>query len=345
MSDQVNAIRAVFSGRHLQVFTSGAEWMVTGQPLAPTSIQLHRQTRIGSIVGRTIPPRDVDGATLFVPRTGAGLREFLFADVEQAYQAADLAMLAEHLVVDPIDQDFATKSRVFHMVLASGAMAALTLYRAETVTAWAGMETDGSFLSVSVAGDAVYCLISRASGVFLEQFDATLGTDAALAGTDGVGKTTWTGLDHLEGETVSIVADGAVHANAVVVGGAVTLGNVAKTVEIGLPFTHVIEPLPPAVAGTGGGTQGGMVRAVSMTFRLKDTAALMLDTGHGPRPVSFRRFGTNVLDGAPPLFSGDKTVRALGWKRSGVAPLWRIEQSTPLPFTLLSVSTEMKIGT
>jgi hypothetical protein len=35
MSDQVNAIRAVFSGRHLQVFTSGAEWMVSGDPLTP----------------------------------------------------------------------------------------------------------------------------------------------------------------------------------------------------------------------------------------------------------------------------------------------------------------------
>ena len=35
LSDQVNAIRAVFPGRHLQVFTSGGEWMVTGAPLTP----------------------------------------------------------------------------------------------------------------------------------------------------------------------------------------------------------------------------------------------------------------------------------------------------------------------
>ena len=39
LSDQVNAVRAVFSGRHLQVFTSGAEWMVTGDPLTPANIQ------------------------------------------------------------------------------------------------------------------------------------------------------------------------------------------------------------------------------------------------------------------------------------------------------------------
>ena len=66
LSDQVNAIRGVFSGRHLQVFTSGAEWMVTGDPLTPTSVQARRQTRIGSVVDRYVPPKNVDGATLFV---------------------------------------------------------------------------------------------------------------------------------------------------------------------------------------------------------------------------------------------------------------------------------------
>jgi hypothetical protein len=53
----------------LQVFTSGAEWMVTGDQLTPASIQLTRQTRIGSPVDRMIPPVDVDGSTVFVARS------------------------------------------------------------------------------------------------------------------------------------------------------------------------------------------------------------------------------------------------------------------------------------
>ncbi|MFP4313324.1 MAG: hypothetical protein ACLFR0_03260, partial [Alphaproteobacteria bacterium] len=68
LSDQVNAIRGIFSGRHLQVFTSGAEWMVTGDPLTPASVQIRRQTRIGSIIDKHIPPIIVDGATLFIAR-------------------------------------------------------------------------------------------------------------------------------------------------------------------------------------------------------------------------------------------------------------------------------------
>ncbi|MCZ8146956.1 MAG: hypothetical protein O9325_03755, partial [Roseomonas sp.] len=81
MSDQVNAIRGVFSGRHLQVFTSGAEWMVTGDPLTPASIQLTRQTRIGSPVDRMIPPVDVDGSTVFVARSGRAVHEFAYTDI------------------------------------------------------------------------------------------------------------------------------------------------------------------------------------------------------------------------------------------------------------------------
>ena len=136
LSDQVNAIRAVFSGRHLQVFTSGAEWMVTGTPLTPGNIQMNRQTQIGSPTDRTMPPKNVDGATLFVPRAGYELREFLFADMEQAYQSADLGMLAQHLLGITRDQDFDKSLRLFNMLLDSGKVATVTIYRAEQVTAW-----------------------------------------------------------------------------------------------------------------------------------------------------------------------------------------------------------------
>ena len=63
----------------------------------------------------------------------------------------------------------------------------------------------------------------------------------------------------------------------------------------------------------------------------------------GPQPVSFRRLGTALLDAAPPAFSGDLRLRAIGWRRDALAPLWRIADDTPLPMTLLSVTTETRI--
>ncbi len=342
LSDQVNAVRAVFSGRHLQVFTSGAEWMVTGDPLTPGNIQLLRQTQIGSPVDRTVPPRNVDGATLFVPRDNAALHEFLFADVEQAYQSTDLALLAHHMLERARDQDFDISARLFHMVMDNGKLATVTIYRAEQVTAWTLQETQGTFRSVVVAGTGVYVLVQRTGGYYIEQFDDTLNVDSGLTGTASTAKTIWSGLDHLQGDTVKVNADGAPVADLVVASGTVNLIEAANSVEIGLAFTHVIEPLPPVTDG--GGKPGGPVRAIAITFRLQDTKSLRLDTGGGFQDIPFKRFGSALLDQPPVSFTGDRKVRALGWKRSGDQPLWRIEQDTPLDFTLLSVASEISLN-
>ncbi|MBL6945708.1 MAG: hypothetical protein ISR47_03625 [Rhodospirillales bacterium] len=338
LSDQVNAVRAVFSGRHLQVFTSGAEWMVTGAPLTPGNLELNRQTRIGSPVDRTIPPRDVDGATHFVSRSGTELREFLFADVEQAYQADDLAMLARHLMISPRDQDFDKAKRLLHVVMGDGSLGTVTIYRAENVTAWTMQETQGYFRSVAVVGEDTYVLVERDGSFFIEVFDDSLNVDSGLTGTDASPQDEWSGLDHIEGKTVKILADGAVRGDAVVSSGQVVLDPPAAEIQMGLGFSHVVEPLPPASPELGGASQGGKVRLIEATFRLHETSALRLDTGHGFTEIPFKRFGGSALDSAPPVFTGDKTVRAYGWKHRGTDPLWRIEHDAPLPFTLLAIA-------
>ncbi|MBC7908325.1 MAG: hypothetical protein H7Y60_16480 [Rhodospirillaceae bacterium] len=344
LSDQVNAIRAVFSGRHLQVFTSGAEWMVSGDPLTPAKIQLVRQTRIGSPVDRVVPPRDVDGATLYVSRNGKDLREFLFADVEQAYQSTDLAMLAKHLMVAPVDLDYDSGRRLFHVVMGDGTLGTVTVYRAEKVTAWTLHNTLGAFKALAVVEDDVYVLVERNGHTHIERFDETLSLDAALEGDSPTAKTVWSGLDHLEGVRVRILADGGALEDATVSNGAVTLWEEASHVQIGLPYTHEIEPLPPVVQTATGSAPGTIVRLVKAHFRLLDTKALHIDTGRGLTPIPFRRFGRQAFDAAPPPFSGDVQIRAIGWKRDAFQPLWRVRQDVPLPCTILAVATEMKIA-
>lgn len=338
LSDQVNAIRGIFSGRHLQVFTSGAEWMVTGDPLTPASVQLSRQTRIGSVTERSVPPVNVDGATLFVARSRKEIQEFLYTDVEQAYRSTDLALLSRHIIDGPAEQDYDPGRRLLFLVREDGKFAALTVFRAEQVAAWTLHETDGSVLSVTVAGEDVFFLVERAGTYLIEQLDETLNLDAALTGEAGTPTASWSGLDHLEGRSVSVVADGIVQANKTVSGGAVTLDAAASIVEIGLPYTHVVEPLPPADTG------GLSVRMIEAVFRLEETAALRLDVGQGVKDVPLRRFGEPILDAPIPLTSGDIRVRALGWNRDGTLPLWRIEQNLPLPFTLLSVTMDLEIN-
>ena len=341
LSDQVNAIRAVFSGRHLQVFTSGAEWMVTGDPLTPSSIQLHRQTRIGSPVDRMVPPVDVDGATIFVARSGRAVHEFAYTDVADTYQSNDLGLIARHLIERPVAMAYDQPRRLLHIAMANGRLATLTLYRAEQVTAWCAQETSGAVRALAEVDGTVYAAVERFGTHRLERFDEALGLDAALSGEEPVLRSVWGGLDHLEGRRVGVLADGAPQGDQTVLGASVTLDEPARAVQIGLRFTHVIEPLPVEL-GSALGARAAPLRLVSVTFRVLETVALSVDLGRGAFPVPFRRLDTALLDAPPPRFSGDVSLRGLGWRRDALLPLWRIADDAPLPVTLLSVTTETR---
>jgi hypothetical protein len=343
LSDQVNAIRGLFSGQHLQIFTSGAEWMVTGDPLTPANIQVNRQTRVGSPVDRLVPPVDVDGSTIFISRGGQGVYEFAYTQVQQAYQANDLAILGRHLIKSPRAMAYDQRARLLHLVMDDGALATLTLYRAEQVTAWTRQETSGAFRAIVEVEGTLWCVVERSGGIFLERFEASLMQDAGLTGTSISPKSTWSGLAHLNGRQVTVMADGAVRPNVVVAGGAVTLTAPATQVAIGLPFTHEIEPLPADII-TPNGSATGPSRLVAVTFRLLDTAAMNVDLGQGPQPITLRRFNIDHFDAPPTPFTGDATLRGLGWRRNRIAPLWRITGDAPLPLSLLSVTTEIRMN-
>ncbi len=341
LSDQVNAIRGVFSGRHLQVFTTGGEWMVSGEPLTPSSIQLNRQTRIGSSATRMIQPVDVDGSTIFAARSGGAIHEFAYTDVQQAYQSNDLGLVAAHLIRNPVAMAYDQAQRLLHVVMEDGGLATLTLFRAEQVTAWTRQETAGAFAGLAELDGRVYVTVLRQGSTRLERFEPGFGLDAALEGSNAAAQDRWTGLNHLEGATVGVLADGAPRQDAVVSQGAVTLDPPALTTQIGLSYAHEIEPLPPEL-NTAIGARAAPLRLVSVSFRLLETAALEVDLGRGPSPVPFRRLDTPLLDAPPPRFSGDVRLAALGWRRDAMRPLWRITGQAPLPLTLLSATTDMR---
>ena len=343
LSDQVNAIRGVFSGRHLQVFTSGAEWMVTGTPLTPSTVQLNRQTRVGSVIGRYVPPVTVDGATIFVAENGQEIREFLYTDIEQAYTAVDLALASRHIPTNIIDQDYDQYRRLIFVVRADGKLATMTLYRAERVRAWTLHETQGHVHSVSVVGEHTYLLVERDGNFYIERFDAEIHLDSVLTGEATVPRTTWSGLDHLEGKEVTVIADGIVLDNPLIVSaGAITLDDAASDVQVGLPYTHILEPLPLAFNESSAGRKTRLIEGI---FRVHETQSLRLDVGRGLKDVPLKQFDEDqILNAPPPIVSTDIKVRGLGWLKDGTKSYWKIEQDVPYQFTLLSVAVELKIN-
>ncbi len=350
LSDQVNPIRAVASGRHLQVFTTGAEWAVTGEPLTPTAIRLDRQTRIGSPADRQVPLRDIAGATVFCARAG-DLREFAWTDLERSYSAADLGLVSGHLIDTPTDLDWDPMRRVLLAVMADGRVGACAVERAEQVAAWSLIETAGRVESLAVVagpkGADIHWLVERDGRHMLEVWDDAVALDCALTGDAATPTARWSGLEHLAGRRVGIVADGAVLPDQTVEGGKLRLPRPAVRLAAGLRFEHRVEPLPAnllAPEGQGQG-RGRRARPLSVTFRTIDCADLTADLGRGPVAVPLRRVAAGALaeDTAPPG-TADRTLTTLGWPADPTRPLWCVRDDRPLPFTLLSATLTLKVN-
>jgi hypothetical protein len=106
----------------------------------------------------------------------------------------------------------------------------------------------------------------------------------------------------------------------------------------------MIEPLPAVLAPGRTVGQAPAYRPVRITLRLFETQSLRIDTGDGLREIALHTVGEGPEDRDPSPFTGDLSLRALGWRRGTEQPPWRIEQATPLPCALLSATTEVKVN-
>ena len=344
LSDQSNKICALFAGRHLQIFTTSAEWMVSGDPLTPSAIQLKRQTQVGSSDTRFIPPIGIDGATIFAAKNGHEIREFLFSDLEGMYQATDLSLLSSHLIQNPTDMAYDKNERQAYIVMNTGKVATLTSFRSEDLQSWTEQTTDGNFLAVGVLGNTAYFIVKRGNAYQLECFDENCHTDSALQINAGSATTTVSNLNILNNKTVAIVADDIVLSKQTVQNNTIHLVHAAQQFEIGLPFSHIVIPLPPAASSISGAAPVAASRLVRAVFRVIGTRSLEIDTGTGIHQELVPNLANYILDSANETKTQDIVIHCLEWKRSPTAPLWEIKGDTPLPFKLVSVTSDIKLG-
>lgn len=344
MADGLNAICALYSGRHLQVFTTSSEWMVSGNPLTPTNIQLNRQTQVGSNYDKYIPPLGVDGATIFAAANGHEIREFLFSDIEQAYQATDLSLLSSHLINYPIDGAYDKHNRQTYIVMRNGHIGVLCSFRSEDIQSWTELITNGDFISVCTVGTKTYVIVCRNGIHYLEQFDENLNTDCGIIQQSDTSTNLLSVPNHLIGSTIKIMADGIVLSDNTPQSSILSLPTPAQTIEIGLGYTHIISPLPPSIGANNAIAPVSAYRLVKACFRVIDTNTLEIDTGTGVQqemPYALNRY---MLNSSVQKQTADIVIRALGWNRNPTIPPWRIIGDLPKPFKILSVTQDLKIG-
>lgn len=142
------------------------------------------------------------------------------------------------------------------------------------------------------------------------------------------------GLWHLEGETVSILADGAVLPQEVVVNGTVTIDNAASTANIGLPYTCDFETLPLSSEQIMAAAQGMMKNLNAVWLRLNNSSGVF--AGPAFNKLTEMKQRTTEPYGSPPRLVSDvyKVVLTPNWNYNGTLC---IRQANPLPLTVLSL--------
>lgn len=162
-------------------------------------------------------------------------------------------------------------------------------------------------------------------------------TSAIAAGAWRMTVTSVSGLDHLEGETVQALVDGATHPDKVVSAGAIALeGAGGATVHVGLGYASKVKTMPLEGGARLGPSRGkqGMISSVGLIFD-RSLEALYGRTGDQLFPLPSRTT-EDAMDTAIPLFTGTVAVTFPGshdGERSVV-----VEQDVPLPLTLVAIS-------
>jgi len=348
-TDEVNAINSIVSNRDLLVFTSGGEFFVPQgslDPIEPTNIIFKVTTRTGS---KALKPISTENATYFIQRQGNQLIEYVFQDSDVNYRSQNFSLFSSHLVDDPVDITHVnptSTSRPHTIILVNqdGTIAAYPFIRYQQVISPSLWTTEGLFKTACTDFDEIYVVVKRTingSDVYhLEKFDFDFTTDAATQffGATLPGTTSVTGLNYLEGETVDVVRDDLALEQKTVSSGGITI-DVAPTeyVEVGIPYTPIIETLPVETRLPNGNVQGFLKRITEVNLILNSTQSIKVDT----EEVSFRNLEDLSLGTGIEFYTGIKTVQPLnGFTEESTLT---ITQTKPLFFTLLGIEYKVSI--
>lgn len=368
-ADEVNAIRWLTSNeKGLLIGTTGNEWIAkppsAQQKLTPTNFEPLPTTAEGSADAQVL---HVGNVALFVQKSGRRVHELAYTFESDGFRAPDLTLYAQHIAKGGI-VELAYQQNPQSTVWApraDGVLLSMLYNREQDVVDWGrqqlGGVSDANGTPTKVESAAVIpALDGSTDDVWIQAKVYVNGSTKRFIGYmsplweegddpltanyldfsllyQGAATSVITGLDHLEGETVGVLANGAPHPDKVVTGGQITLDRDATTVRAGLRYTCDLKTMRPEVRGVTGTAQARTKRVIDPTLRVLETGGLST----GPSfdlldPVIFRQ-SSDPLDEAVPLFTGDVEVPFADLTdEEGMSDgYFCVRQDLPLPATIL----------
>ena len=355
--------------RGLQVFTAGAEFLVTGT--TPADVGVQAQTQHGAF---DLEVKSVDGATLFIDQNGKVLRSYLYNFNEDAYNSTDISILSSQLIDSPKDLAVLTGTKsedanwVF-IINQDGTAGILNTLRSQDIngfTKWINGYTNSDYplelVSVSVVNNDLFIVNRRitdsATTYTIERwsFDYLLDSSVRLLSTTSlVGNKLYLGTSYYNGETVNVVLQGFTRSNRVAIDGYILLTDTEKNilldndpatgtidVEVGYNFVPKIVPMPlntnsQAIAGQ---NQMREKKINRMNLRVYESGNINIDGN----PVPIREFGDAADSplGTPlPTQTGiiQNNNGGNGW---GIEVVPVITVPDPSPFHLQAIEYEVE---
>ena len=289
---RVNDIKWLSSGRRLIIGTQGEEWWAAGpsdtEPIQTDSKVAKRDSTWGST---NIRPVNIGDTVFYVQQNGKIIREMKYDFGLDKYVSANTIILSDHLTEDYTITDIAYQQHPYQIlwcIRSDGGVIAMTYMAEQEVVGW-HLHTSGSgqFESVAVIPgndeDEVWFIVKRTidgSEVrYIERLKpfnyGTALEDAFFMDSgltyNGPATTTISGLDHLEGEAVQVLADGVVVTGKTVSSGSITLDSAASKVHVGLANTPELETLDIYREDEVGPVVGYEQRITNVKFSLVDS--------------------------------------------------------------------------
>lgn len=348
--------------------TSGGEWKVRasldGEAVTPSNVNAAKTSSYGSANVEGLRAGD---AILFVQRTRRKLREI--AAGERNTTANDLTVLSEHITAPAVTELSyqAQPQSVVWATRSDGVLLGMTYEREHGVVGWSRHEAGGvgdaagaiaevesiaSIPAPNVDRDETYAIVKRYVNGTTERYvelmtkiwetgdavEDAFYVDSGLTFTGTL--TEIVGLWHLEGETVQVLVDGAVHAPQTVTNGKFSLDVTGSVVTVGLDYNSDGETMPIEAGAADGTAQGKIKRISRIGFWLLDTLTLFQgpDTSNLSQ-VLFRDWGGD-WGTATPLFTGVVRETFEGdYDRLGQI-YWRA--NGPLPCNVLGIMPQVQ---
>jgi len=370
--EEVNRVLWLSTGRALTVGTSSSEYSVTGRgttsraPLTPEDRLVQRETRFGS--QDAVRPQQLGNSVLYIERSGEKLRELLYDLQIDAYISRDISIINYDLFQGGVIRTAFQRSPdpIMWMVKNDGALIGFTYERINEVEGghFHRPNRDGEkVLDVAVIArpdgvhDDVYILVERSingstvkyieyMAPYIEELqdvEQAVYLDCAIEVTNNPESTTITGLDHLEGEEVDVLADGSPHPKRTVSSGEIELEYEVADAKVGFAYTKELRLLPPEVRQLGT-IMGRTTRVNEIDVYLTNTVGIQAGTENAGQTddVPFSGFDIPLGD-AVPLFTGIQRI-AVPSGYAGEGDSLILQNNLPTPFNVNSVVQLLEIN-